>query len=159
MNGSWLTYEQAGARLGISPEAVRHRARRQHWRHQKANDGRVLVLVPDPVHTPVQPVQDRAHGGVHVNGVAHGPEAGEIVAVWRKMAAVLQDQLGKAEGRADQERAGRLAAERHAADLRRLLDADLAALKVEVAALRQATPPTPRPLRPIFGRRRGSSRV
>lgn len=58
----WLTYAQAAERLGLSPEAVRHRARRAGWRTMPGNDGRTLVLIPDdevadirpraPVHTP-----------------------------------------------------------------------------------------------------------
>src|SRR5277367_6054205 len=44
---TWLTYAQASERLGLSPEAVRHRARRAGWRTMPGNDGRTLVLVPD----------------------------------------------------------------------------------------------------------------
>ena len=36
---TWLTYAQAAERLGLSPEAVRHRARRSGWRTQPGNDG------------------------------------------------------------------------------------------------------------------------
>jgi hypothetical protein len=43
----WMTYAQAAAHLGLSPEAVRHRARRAGWRTQPGNDGRTLVMVPD----------------------------------------------------------------------------------------------------------------
>jgi hypothetical protein len=61
---TWLTYAQAAERLGLSAEAIRHRARRSGWRTQPGNDGRTLVLIPDgevidirhrtPVHTAVQ---------------------------------------------------------------------------------------------------------
>ena len=33
---TWLTYAQAGEHLGLSPEAVRHRARRSGWRTSPA---------------------------------------------------------------------------------------------------------------------------
>ena len=57
---AWLTYAQASERLGLSPEAVRHRARRAGWHTMPGNNGRTLVLVPDdeeirpraPVRTP-----------------------------------------------------------------------------------------------------------
>jgi hypothetical protein len=52
-----LTYAQAGERLGLSPEAARHRARRAGWRTMPGNDGRTLILVPndvEPVRTPVR---------------------------------------------------------------------------------------------------------
>ena len=53
---AWVTYAQAAERLGLSPEAVRHRARRAGWRTMPANDGRTLALLPDeiePVRTTV----------------------------------------------------------------------------------------------------------
>ena len=69
---TWLTYAQAGELLGLSPEAVRHRARRNNWRTQPGNDGRTLVMISaeditdarskPPVHT-----DDRAP--VRANGV------------------------------------------------------------------------------------------
>ncbi len=53
----WLTYAEAGALLGMSPEAVRQRARRHDWPTRrtgnKPNDPNE-VLVPDSV--PVHPV-------------------------------------------------------------------------------------------------------
>jgi len=54
---AWSTYAQAGERLGLTPEAVRHRARRAGWRTMPGNDGRTLVLIPDdvePARTPAQ---------------------------------------------------------------------------------------------------------
>jgi hypothetical protein len=61
----WLTYAQAGEKYGLSPEAVRLRARRFGWRTQPGNDGRTLVMVPEdaavrprprpPVRSPEQP--------------------------------------------------------------------------------------------------------
>jgi hypothetical protein len=42
----WLTYAEAGERLGVSPEAIRARAIRGHWRRQVGNDGLARVMVP-----------------------------------------------------------------------------------------------------------------
>ncbi len=46
MDGKWLSYADAAAALGMTPESVRQRARREHWRKQLGNDGRALILVP-----------------------------------------------------------------------------------------------------------------
>lgn len=43
----WLTYAQAGERLGITAEAVRAKAIPQHWRRVPGNDGKALVQLPD----------------------------------------------------------------------------------------------------------------
>ena len=47
MPGEWLTYAQAGARFGLSADAIRMRAHRLGWRTQPGNDGRTLVQVPE----------------------------------------------------------------------------------------------------------------
>ena len=46
MDERWLTYVQAAEVLGMTPDAVRQRARRLGWRRQTSNTGRTLVLVP-----------------------------------------------------------------------------------------------------------------
>jgi hypothetical protein len=43
----WLTWQQAGDKFGLSPDAVRMRARRLGWRTQPGNAGRTLVEVPE----------------------------------------------------------------------------------------------------------------
>jgi hypothetical protein len=102
MPEQWLTYEAAGRQLGMSAEAIRHRARRLGWRTQPGNDGRTLVLVPDEtgvrprVRPPVQaPVQPPVHTAGH---------PGELAAALREQIAALQEQLAKAEAQADRER-------------------------------------------------------
>lgn len=49
--GPWLSYEQAGRLLGLSAEAVRHRARRLQWPTQRGNrpNDPTLVQVPEGV--------------------------------------------------------------------------------------------------------------
>lgn len=42
----WLTYPDAAALLGMTPESVRQRARREHWGKKLNNEGKALVLVP-----------------------------------------------------------------------------------------------------------------
>lgn len=44
--GRWLTYEAAGAELGISADSVKRRAQRSDWPRRIGNEGRALVLVP-----------------------------------------------------------------------------------------------------------------
>ena len=41
-----MTYQEAAVLLGSTPDAVRVRARRSHWRRQRGNDGKTLILVP-----------------------------------------------------------------------------------------------------------------
>lgn len=48
-NGGWLTYQEAGDRLGVSGEAVRAKAARKRWRRQIGNDGLARVWLPDDV--------------------------------------------------------------------------------------------------------------
>jgi hypothetical protein len=47
MDGQWMTWEDAAARLGVSRDAVRRRAARHCWGRTKGNDGRARVQVPD----------------------------------------------------------------------------------------------------------------
>jgi chromosome segregation ATPase len=46
MSDTWLTYTQAGERFGLTPNAMRMRAKRLGWRTQPDNHGRTLILVP-----------------------------------------------------------------------------------------------------------------
>src|SRR5208337_4326955 len=49
-SGGWLTYQEAGDRLGVSPEAARAKAARKRWRRQIGNDGRARVWLPAGEH-------------------------------------------------------------------------------------------------------------
>jgi hypothetical protein len=73
---SWLTYAQAAEQLGMTAEAVRHRARRAGWRSMPGNDGRTLILLPDdvaPVRTPGHMrAPDQAAEDVETSARAHG---------------------------------------------------------------------------------------
>jgi hypothetical protein len=49
MNTEWLTYKEAGERLGVSAEAARQRAIRGSWPRRLSNEGMALVRVPEGV--------------------------------------------------------------------------------------------------------------
>jgi hypothetical protein len=55
-SGAWLTYAEAGERLGVSPEAARARAARRGWRRRLGNDGRAVVMLPQDERAPVDHV-------------------------------------------------------------------------------------------------------
>ena len=46
MSDRWMTYADAAVALRMTPESIRARARREHWRKQLGNDGKALILVP-----------------------------------------------------------------------------------------------------------------
>ena len=72
----WLTWQQAGGRFGLSPDAVRMRARRLGWRTQPGNEGRTLVEIPDDAE--VKP-PERAPERVRAGSTEGSPEqAGSI---------------------------------------------------------------------------------
>src|SRR4051812_6139695 len=41
----WMTYSQIAARLGVTPDAIRHRSRKEGWQRQEGNDGKIRVLI------------------------------------------------------------------------------------------------------------------
>jgi hypothetical protein len=51
LDGEWLTYAQAGERLGVSPVAARFRAIRGRWQRVVGNDGRTRIYLPNDEHT------------------------------------------------------------------------------------------------------------
>jgi hypothetical protein len=54
-DGQWMTYTEAGVRLGINAEAVRRRADRGKWARMPGNDGRTRVQVPEDARAPQAP--------------------------------------------------------------------------------------------------------
>jgi hypothetical protein len=63
MDGAWVTYAEAAARLGLSVEAVRQRAIRNRWARTLGNDKRARIRLPDeayPTQTPVIRASDQA---------------------------------------------------------------------------------------------------
>jgi hypothetical protein len=61
----WMTYSQIAERLGVTPDAIRHRSRKEGWQRQEGNDGKIRVLI-DPELLPEIPAW---------NGVDSGPES------------------------------------------------------------------------------------
>ena len=55
MDGVWTTYNEAAARLGVTPEAVRRRAIRDKWARMPGNDGKTRVMVPNEARPPSTP--------------------------------------------------------------------------------------------------------
>lgn len=54
MDHTFLTYDDAAARLRIKPDSVRRRARARKWPRREGNDGLVLVGVPSELLAPAK---------------------------------------------------------------------------------------------------------
>jgi hypothetical protein len=70
-DGQWMTYADAGTRLGINAEAVRRRADRGKWARMPGNDGRTRVQVPDDVRAPHTPPVREDTGALVIALEAH----------------------------------------------------------------------------------------
>lgn len=55
MSDTWMTYAEAGERLGIKPESVKRRARLKAWPKRIGNDGLARVQVPGMSDPPDHP--------------------------------------------------------------------------------------------------------
>jgi hypothetical protein len=95
MPDQWLSYADAAKVLGMTPESVRPRARREHWRKQLGNDGKALILVPSD--TDRIPPGDTADDAPAPRPVRR-PESDTAL-------AVLQARLSEVEARASDLRA------------------------------------------------------
>lgn len=107
MGDQWLTYSAAAKMLGMTPESVRQRTRREGWRRQLGNDGRALILVPaDTARNTAGDTGDDTPGD---------PPASRPVIRPKRDTAALQARLQEIEGRAAELRAEleREQAERH----------------------------------------------
>lgn len=51
-DGEWLTYDEAGQRLGILADSVRRRASAKKWPRRAGNDGKARILIPFAALTP-----------------------------------------------------------------------------------------------------------
>jgi hypothetical protein len=63
MDGVWVTYAEAAARLNVSVEAIRQRAIRNRWARTLGNDKRARVRLPDEplaIRTPIVRPTDSA---------------------------------------------------------------------------------------------------
>jgi len=105
--GHWLTYTEAAERLNLSAEAVRQRARRQSWRKQSGNDGRALVYVPLDIEAeqPPEHTAERPDTGGQPSGVQPAVQTATdqgLVRTLDQAIAIISEQLGRANVRADQ---------------------------------------------------------
>ena len=115
----WLTWAEAAEKLGLSPGAIRMRARRLGWRTQPGNDGRTLVMVPDDADVlPREPAPEHAASIVRLTELLALADARTERADWR--ANLAEKRAEQAELRADaaMARVDQAAADRRAADAR-----------------------------------------
>ncbi len=119
MDGAWVTYAEAAARLGLSVEAVRQRAIRNKWARMLANDKRARVRLPDepyPTQTPTVRASDQAlMDALREHNATLKADIERLEAQLR----IEADRLARAEARAEKqaaESAEQLAAERQRAD-------------------------------------------
>jgi hypothetical protein len=94
MPGGWLTYAQAGARFGLSADAIRMRAHRLGWRTQPGNDGRTLVQVPEDA-----AVQPRARSAEQSpeRATEGSPAQNGAIARLTELLAAADDRANRAE--------------------------------------------------------------
>src|SRR5690349_754610 len=101
MPEEWLTWQQAGERFGLSPDAMRMRARRLGWRTQPSNEGRTLVLVPAEAEAQVRPREHSpAREAEHV--AERSPEHSVEVKHLVDLLAAADQRTARAERRAEQ---------------------------------------------------------
>ena len=136
----WETYADAAERLCMTADAVRHRARRMHWRRMRANDGRTLIMVPDdiePIDRPDNhPMIDSAVDRSSPDRTAD--QFGTIEALQERIAdlqADLERERREHAAAIDREREERLAERNQNCQLtNQLIDAEKAKAEIEKAA-------------------------
>jgi DNA repair exonuclease SbcCD ATPase subunit len=112
MTDKWLSYADAAAALGMTPESVRQRARREHWRKQLGNDGKALVLVPaDTDRVPAGDTDDDTPASRPVKR----PEPDTALAVLQTKLAEAETRISELRHDVERERAER-SRERERAD-------------------------------------------
>jgi hypothetical protein len=98
MSESWLTYSEAAAAIGTSPEAVRQKSIREHWRRQRRKDGKTQVLIDLETQKPSVP---RKHPAKQVN--VRPDEQGKVAALEAQVEA-LKEAVARAEAASDHHR-------------------------------------------------------
>lgn len=119
----WMTYSEAAASLGINPESVAKRMRRQNWPRRTGNDGKprigvpvtalpvsdtVPAHVPDTAQTVPGAVPDASWLILALSATARAEKAETLLAEHREAAARAQ---GEAEGLREALRIAEAAAE------------------------------------------------
>ena len=126
MQDRWMTYQEAAVALRMTPESIRARARREHWRKQLGNDGKALILVP--VDAEGIPPGD-THGDAPASRPVKRPEPDPVMMALQKRISDLESRAVELSAQVERERSERLQ-ERERAD--RLTD-EIAALARQFA--------------------------
>jgi hypothetical protein len=144
-DGQWMTYTEAGVRLGINAEAVRRRADRGKWARMPGNDGRTRVRVPDDVRAPQAPPV-RADASALVSALeAH------IATLKTDIERLTAELAGERAAHQEQLAAARAAADRATAELVALARRLAAIAEKQTSAETAAAEPEP-PRRSAAGR-------
>jgi hypothetical protein len=98
MSETWLTYSEAAAALGTSPEAVRQKSIREHWHRQRRNDGKTQVLIDLEAQKPRAP---RKRPAKQAN--IQPDEQGKVAALEAHVAA-LKEAVANAEAAGEHHR-------------------------------------------------------
>jgi hypothetical protein len=100
--GEWLTYVEAGRRLGISAAAVKQLSRRRGWERRTPNAYRVQAQILVPENVLVKPLDQGADGVRTGNGER---DTGETAfALLARQLEREQDRVERAERRLEEER-------------------------------------------------------
>jgi hypothetical protein len=122
-----MTYQEAAAALRMTPESIRARARREHWRKQLGNNGKALILVPvDAEGIPPGENDDETPASRPVKR----PEPDPVITTLQARISDLESRAIELTAQVDRERSERLQ-ERDRAD--RLTD-EIAALARQLAS-------------------------
>jgi len=109
-DGRAMTYKEAASEFGLSPEAIRKRARRLRWEIVPWNDGKTRVVVPFGAELHPPPVRPARPAGQPAG------DREEVLAEVRRRAEAAEGRIRQLEGElADQrERAARAEGEMQA---------------------------------------------
>ena len=72
MDAKWLSYEELGQALGITPASAKRLATRRKWAKKPGNDGHTRVAVPKALSPWQLPVNGECHSPILGMGEAVG---------------------------------------------------------------------------------------
>jgi hypothetical protein len=150
----WLTYAEAGERLGVSAEAVRARVIRKGWRRQLGNDRLARIIIPDDLPTPVQRPVNGQSTPVHRPSTTDALRE-HIATLKADNERLMTELAGERTARqADQEQlaAARAAADRATVELVELARRLAAIAEAQTAAAAESVEAEPEPPRRRLGR-------
>jgi hypothetical protein len=131
----WMTYAEAAAALGVDPDSVARRARRQGWERMPGNDGTMRIAVPLSVLDGIP-----AEG----EGLGRASSLGALAAELVRIGEAMRVAVARERAAADALAALRAEMGRAAAELERLRAAASAEVRYHAA---HALPPGYRVLR------------